>query len=124
MSRYAIYKDVGKKEEEDLTIVVTDIKNIKEKEDIIASNRVVCIDVYGEWCGPCKATAPQFAKLSNKYNNPGLCKLCKENVDLQLSKDVRGVPLFLFFKEGRFITSIIGADMQAIEEELIKLNQQ
>lgn len=121
MARYATYKDVGKKQDEDLNIIVPEITTAKEKEELISSNRVVCIDVYGEWCGPCKATAPQFAKLSKKYNNNGLCMLCKENVDLQLSKNVQGVPLFLFFKEGRFVTSITGADIPAIEKQLVEL---
>ncbi|RRT35554.1 hypothetical protein B296_00056367 [Ensete ventricosum] len=46
-----------------------------------AGDRVVVLDMYTQWCGPCKVMAPKFLGLSEKYLDVAFMKLdCnKEN---------------------------------------------
>jgi thioredoxin 1 len=103
------------------------LQSAEDKKQAILKNRVCVIDIYGDWCGPCKLIEPKFQALAEKYNRPGYCALVKENVDLTLSPNVGGVPTFQFYFQGRFESSITGGDMKSIEakiQELLNLNQQ
>ena len=128
MSLYAKYSDLGDKtpkvDQAQLDAVCPTLRSAEEKNKIISTNRVVVIDIYADWCGPCKAIAPQFAEMARKYSRPGVCALVKENVDQKLSQNIRGVPTFLFFKEGQYVDSITGADLtgdEGVEKKLISL---
>jgi thioredoxin 1 len=103
---------------------VFQIKNKQDKHNAIHHNRLCVIDVYGEWCGPCKAVAPDYEKLAEKFNisGAGLCLLASEDVDLDLTgEEVRGVPTFLFYKDGNLVHTILSANIKAVEEKIKEL---
>jgi thioredoxin 1 len=79
-------------------IQVPEISTIDDKKALIANNKLVVIDVYADWCGPCQAMIPVFGKLYLKYKD--YCVLVKENVELRLSPSVTVVPTFLIYIEG------------------------
>jgi len=126
MSNYAKYKDLGDKPSgsggssvQDNSIYVATIKSREDKLILIKQNRLCVVDVWGEWCGPCKSLAPHFEGLAKKYNKPGLCVLAKESADLQLSPDVKGVPTIQFFLDGKKIEpNIVGGDHIGIETRI------
>jgi len=80
---YATYKNLSKETTVDQSLLdhVTPIKSIEQKESIIKLNNIVVLDVYADWCGPCKVIAPKYAELAKKYNQVNACMLCKENID-------------------------------------------
>lgn len=45
----------------------------------IASGKLTVVDFYADWCGPCKAIAPEFERLSNSLGTSVQC--LKVNVD-------------------------------------------
>ena len=63
----------------------------------------VILDIYTEWCGPCKFVSPILEKLKNE----GLIKLIKEDLDknrlLGERFGITAIPSFLFFKNGELI---------------------
>jgi thioredoxin 1 len=125
MSNYKKWNDLSdntpKVNQEFINSLCPHIQTLQQKQELIQTNRVVCIDVYGDWCQPCKIIDPHFANLAKKYNRQGKCMLAKENVDLQLSQNIQGVPCFLFFKDGRYIDSITGGDMPMVEDKILHL---
>ena len=54
--------------------------------DIRKKNKVVIIDCWADWCGPCKAISPQFEDLAHKYKDINGMQFVKHNIDV--SKDV------------------------------------
>jgi thioredoxin 1 len=97
------YKTLGEmggapKKTQENYIEVPQITTIDDKKALIANNKLVVIDVFADWCGPCQSMAPVYAKLYLKYKD--LCVLVKENVDLRLSPTVTVVPTFLIYIEG------------------------
>lgn len=108
--------------------VVMEFQNMEHKKKLLNDNTIVCIDIYGNYCGPCKQIAPKFAEMAIKYNSPGRCLLAKENVELSLNSEyqVTGVPAFIFYKNGHIlrdyktgkIVDVVGGDLKRVSEIL------
>ena len=75
----------------------------------------VLLDIWAEWCGPCKALGPVLEKLEVEY--AGRFKLAKLNSDDQpdiagqLSQmfGVRSIPFCVLFKQGQPVDGFVGA---------------
>lgn len=121
MSHYKTYQSMVDNEPSDEnTYEVQTINNLQERQGVIAANRLVVVDNYTNWCGPCKTCAPGFANLAQKYNREGLCKLVKEDVDNKqpTPEPINGVPCFHFYIHGNFISdaTVTGVDLQKVEQ--------
>lgn len=70
---------------------------LQELDEIIASGKAVIIDIYGEWCGPCKMLAPIFARVAEA--NAHRAEFIKVDIDVlpQLAEryDVTHVPAII-----------------------------
>ena len=119
---YKKLSTIGNSIKEKFEILVPEIKTSDEKKNMINSFRICLIDVYAEWCGPCKITAPVFSNLFKNYNLAGVVGLAKENVELGLSPNVQVIPTFQFYVNGQFESVMTGADMDALEKKLVELN--
>ncbi|AOW05850.1 thioredoxin-like protein [Yarrowia lipolytica] len=82
---------------------------------------VSVVDFYADWCGPCKAVAPGYAKLAEQYKNQA--SFYKVNVDNNQGASshagVSAMPTFGVFKSGKLLETVRGADLGAVER-LIK----
>ncbi len=113
---------INEKHTETFTIPpLPEIKSIEDKNAFITKNKVCVIDIYAEWCGPCKIVKPLFEKLQPIYNAENVCCLVKENIELGFSPDVRVVPTFQFFLNGKLDSIITGADIDSIEKKINEL---
>lgn len=99
---------------------VTEIRDIQHKREILANNAIVCVDIYADWCGPCKQTAPDYAMLSQRYSHPGICAVVKELYEKKLTNPPPGgLPTYQFFYMGKKVgEDIIGADLASVEKRL------
>ena len=80
-----------------------------EKE--IKANKLIVIDLWAEWCGPCKAMGPTFEELSKEMKNITFAKLnVDENSNIASELGVMSIPTFLIFKNGKEVGRIIGAN--------------
>ena len=72
-------------------------------KEIINSNTPVLIDFYAEWCGPCKIMSPVLKQVKDRLGDA--VSIFKIDVDknqyLASSYNVRGVPTFMIFKNGK-----------------------
>ena len=120
MSSYRKLSNFGEKKMETETVIPKLLK-IEDKNTLIQNNKVVVVDVYADWCGPCKIVSPLFLGLFPKYNIPGICVLAKENIDAKLSPNIQVVPTFQFFLNGAFDSAITGGDITQVENKIIEL---
>ncbi|MBT5078729.1 MAG: thioredoxin [Candidatus Marinimicrobia bacterium] len=92
---------------ESKTVHVTDATWNEEVENC---DGVVLVDVWAPWCGPCKLLGPLIDEISNEYD--GKAKICKLNSDENNKSQelgIRGIPTMLFFKNGKLVDKIVGA---------------
>ncbi|GJM92111.1 hypothetical protein PR202_ga08542 [Eleusine coracana subsp. coracana] len=87
-----------------------------------AGDKVVVLDMYTQWCGPCKVIAPKFQEMSEKDRDVVFLKLDCNQDNRPLAKElgIRVVPTFKILKDGKVVKEITGAKIDelvnAIEE--------
>ena len=79
------------------------------KAEVEDHESLVVIDLYADWCGPCRMLAPILASLENEYTD---VKFCKINVDdepeLAKSFNVSSIPMVAFVKDNTFADLSVG----------------
>ena len=80
-------------------------------EQIIASGKLVMIDCWATWCGPCMAMAPIIDELADEFADRAV--IGKYNVeeegDLSTTYRIMSLPTILFFKNGERIDRLAGS---------------
>ena len=78
-----------------------------------SSKTPVLIDVWAEWCAPCKMIAPIVEELAEEFD--GKVKFTKLDVDSNprsaTNFGIRGIPTLLIFNDGKPIDQVVGADI-------------
>ncbi|KAK9265557.1 hypothetical protein L1049_020037 [Liquidambar formosana] len=76
-----------------------------------AGDKTVVLDMYTQWCGPCKVIAPKFQELSQKYVDVVFLKLdCnQDNKPLAKELGIRVVPTFKILKNSKIVKEVKGA---------------
>lgn len=74
------------------------------------SNLPIVVDIYADWCGPCKMYAPIFAEVAIKnWDKFNFIKLDSEkNLFFSSKYQIRGIPTTLIFKNGQLIKNQSG----------------
>ena len=90
-------------------------------EIINNSHKVVVVDFYAEWCMPCLMISPIIDELSEKMREVKFVKMnLDENQKLAQNLNVSSIPCIIFFKEGKEVDRIVGAQPQEVIEDKIK----
>ena len=77
----------------------------------IKSDKLVMVDFWAEWCGPCRMLVPHVEELASEYDGKAL--VGKVNVDLHggiaAQFGVRNIPTIVFLKNGKLVDKVVGA---------------
>jgi thioredoxin 1 len=85
---------------------VDNIKTLSSSADLTTamqknSSKLMVIDLYADWCGPCKLLSPVLQNLSKDYNDSSVI-FYKVNVDnspeIASMFGVQGIPFVAFIK--------------------------
>lgn len=89
----------------------------------IKNSKIIIIDFWADWCGPCKMISPVIDSISTKVTDD--VTIAKVNVDDAPSScadfAISSVPTILFFKNGTQVDSYKGLLSEAVLLE--KINQ-
>lgn len=93
------------------------LPDIETYNNLVSNNRdkLIVIDFTAKWCGPCKRIAPMYSQLSKSMPNVIFCK-CDVNDNEELTKmfNIKSMPTFIYIRDGKVITSVLGADITRV----------
>ena len=82
-----------------------------QREVLESSERLILVDAWAPWCGPCRAIAPVLDQLAAESR--GQYVIAKLNVDENPRTanqfHISSIPTMLIFRNGRLIDRLIGA---------------
>jgi len=84
----------------------------KEFDELLADTTVpIILDLWAEWCHPCKRIKPYLEEIAESHS--GTIQVARVNVDhypeLAARYGVMGIPTVIFFKDGKEVARLIGA---------------
>lgn len=92
-----------------------DLTDDSFEAEILKHDGVAVVDFFGTWCGPCKAFAPAYAEFAAEA--PEGVKVAKADVDqcpnTAAANGVMSVPTVAFFKGGKVVEKLVGAQSKA-----------
>ena len=78
--------------------------------EVLKSDKITLVDVWAQWCGPCRQFLPIVEEVSNEMGEA--VKFCKMNVDegrqTPAKYGITGIPTIILFKNGEVIASNSG----------------
>jgi len=107
---------------------IIEIKSDEEFNKILKDypDKIIIIDFWAVWCGPCIFFAPIFKKLQGEYQKDFI--FVKLNVDeiptIAMKYQITGIPTTLFIKNDEIVNKIVGAmNYEGMKKLLDKLRQ-
>jgi len=90
-------------------------------EEVLQSDKLVVIDFWAEWCGPCKMVGPIIDQISEEYKDRVVVgKLDVDNNDETTSRyGIRNIPTVLFIKNGEVVDKVVGAGAKTLFTEKV-----
>lgn len=77
--------------------------------DVINSNKLVLVDFFATWCGPCQMLAPVLEELANADDSFDVVKIdIDSDRDLAIQYDIEAVPTLIIFKNGKELDRTMG----------------
>lgn len=90
---------------------ITDVTTSSWDTEVLQSDKLVMVDFWAVWCGPCRMIAPSIEELAKEYGDR--IKVAKlntdENPDIASKYKIMGIPTVIFFKNGEKLDQVVGA---------------
>ena len=92
--------------------------------EVLGNEKLVLVDFWAEWCGPCKMVGPILEEISNEMAEEVV--VAKHDIDSQPNVptrySIRGIPTMLLFSGGELKATKVGATPKSDIVSFIKEN--
>lgn len=77
---------------------------------LVKEHKLLVVDLWAEWCGPCRALTPIIEELAKEYAGKVAIGKCNvdENRELTSNFGVRGIPAVFIIKNGKVVDQQVG----------------
>ena len=91
--------------------MTVEVNDSNFEEVVLKSDKLVIIDFWAEWCGPCRMVDPIIKEIGEEYD--GKVLVTKVDVDsnpgISSKLGIRNIPTVMFFKNGKMVDKQVGA---------------
>jgi len=95
------------------------------QESALDTDKLVMIDFWAQWCGPCKMLSPTVEQLATEHSDVVIGKLDVDNNPEVSSKyGIRSLPTILWLRGGEVVDKHVGLTTKAKLEEKIQSHLQ
>ncbi len=80
-------------------------------DEVLQTDKLVLVDFWAEWCGPCKMVGPIIDEIGKEYQDKVVVgKVDVDNNDETTTKyGIRSIPTVLYIKNGEVVDKMVGA---------------
>lgn len=97
------------------------LNNENFEKEVLKDEKVVLVDLYADWCGPCKILSPTVEAIAEEEEEVKVGKLnVDENSDIAAEYGVRSIPTLLIFKNGELKEKSVGVQTKNQIKELLQ----
>ena len=83
-------------------------------EDVKNSDKLVLLDFYADWCGPCRMVSPIVDQIAKEHPEYLVGKINVDNEpELAQAFGVSSIPMLAVLKNGKVINKSVGARPKA-----------
>ena len=85
-------------------------------ETLTKQHKLLVVDFYADWCGPCRALAPILKELAADYAGKVVVGKCNvdENRELTAQFGINSIPAIFIIKNGKIVDKQIGYCEKAV----------
>ena len=87
-----------------------DITEADFESEVLQSSIPVLVDLWAEWCGPCRMVGPIVQQVANETE--GVLKVVKVDIDsnpgIPSQLGVLNIPTMVLFKDGEEVKRVVG----------------
>jgi thioredoxin 1 len=84
-------------------VSILNIGDSQFETEVLKSDKLVLLDFWAEWCGPCKALGPKLEEIAGELGEK--VKIVKINIDENKETaqkyGIRSIPTMILFKDGK-----------------------
>ena len=95
-------------------MAVLNITKENFEKEVMNSEKVVLLDFFATWCGPCRMVGPIIDEIAEENEE---IRVCKVDVDAQQELasqfQVFSIPTLVVMKDGKILTQSTGAKSKA-----------
>lgn len=108
--------------------MVQQVKNREQLSKVLeeAGDKLVVIDFYATWCGPCKRISPVLEELAEKNKDKVVViKIDVDDAEVESIVSEHGVssmPTFVFIRKGKDNSKFSGADPEKLKQKIAELS--
>jgi thioredoxin 1 len=90
-------------------------------DEIKSSDKVVLLDFYADWCGPCRMVSPIVDEIAEENSDVVVGKInVDDEQELASAFGVVSIPMLVVMKDGQEINRSVGAKPKAQILALLK----
>lgn len=95
--------------------IMEQINDTNFQSEVLNADKLVLVDFFATWCGPCRQMLPVMEELSSELGSQ--VKIVKMDVDEAPKTpdmfDIQSIPTMILFKNGQMVDKKLGAQSKA-----------